>query len=337
VIGQVVARRFEITGYLGRGGFGSVWSAFDHNLTRDCALKLFHPGIQVFQAFFEAQILVALQGPYILQVFDADSYMDVPYIATARALGSTEQRMNPFGVDPATAIRWIRDALVGLDVCHRRGLLHRDIKASNLFLESVERVQLGDFGVAAMLDENGQAPAHGDWRIRSPEMVNNGMGGVGSDIYSAGTTLYALLSGRYPFQDSQGFALAEAIRTGTCPKIEDLAPHLPTRLVAAVRTAMSVDPAARFASAEEMAAELSRVPTLVVHWSGVTPHPGHVKCWQGSRSSRKGGFTVCVEDSTPPVITTTRIPSGKKIRALCGVVVPARLEVELRKVFRQLN
>src|SRR5262245_54933695 len=114
------ANRYERSRELGRGGYGVVWLATDHHLERSVALKLFGRNQNVF-AYREAQFLTALESPHVLRVFNADSYQDIPYMATEVApLGSAEDRIgaNP-GVPADVAIRWIRHLLVGLGLCHR--------------------------------------------------------------------------------------------------------------------------------------------------------------------------------------------------------------------------
>lgn len=88
------ARRYQPLDVLGQGGFGVVWRAFDQNLNREVALKLFIQGVPVFQAYYEAQLLTALESPHILRVFDATTYQDIPHITTAVApLRSAENQM----------------------------------------------------------------------------------------------------------------------------------------------------------------------------------------------------------------------------------------------------
>jgi serine/threonine-protein kinase len=337
VIGDIVAHRFEVRDYLGGGAFGSVWATYDHNLRRECALKVFHPGVQVFQALFEAQILVALQGKYILLVYDADSYMDVPYIAMERVLGSTQDRMGPFGVDAATAIRWVRDGLTGLEVSHGRGLLHRDIKPANLLLQNESRVQLGDFGVASLLDANGEAPPHGDPLVRAPEMITHGVADIRSDIYSMGATLYSLLTGGSPFRGLEPEARDQAIVGGTCEPIEDASPQTPRLLVRCVRKAMNLDPGERYQTAEQMSLALSGVPTVTVAWSRIEPHDGHFACWEGRRTRGAGGFAVCIEAGKRMEVTTRRRPSGNRMNDHCLSVRGRRLPAVLRRIFRSIS
>src|SRR5205823_6348398 len=129
-----------------------------------------------------------------------DRYQDIPFIVTHVAeAGSAEAAAKGLGVTPATAITWVRDLLIGLDVCHAAGLLHRDVKISNIFLRSSEEALLGDFGLVAEMNSDGTAEAHGFWSIRAPECLATNRASVRSDIYSAGLASYQLLTGFDPF------------------------------------------------------------------------------------------------------------------------------------------
>src|SRR5438105_1761094 len=131
------AQRYEIGTPLGSGAFGSVFRAFDYNRQTDVALKLLREGAGLDLAVFEASMLQALDGPFILPVHDAGEYQDVPYLATKIAAGgSVQSRILPYGIRPDIAIQWIGEVLLGLDVCHVHRILHRDVKPSNIFLGS---------------------------------------------------------------------------------------------------------------------------------------------------------------------------------------------------------
>lgn len=333
---HLFAGRYEPLHVLGRGGFGTVWLAHDHNLNREVALKLFQPGSDVIHAYYEAQLLTALESPHILQVLNADVYQDVPYLATrVAALRSAEDQMGPQGVRPDLAVRWTRDMLVGLHACHGRGLIHRDVKPSNLFLQNEDLGLVGDLGVAHPVDATGSVPAHGDPRIRSPEMMTSGKGDLRSDVYSAGVTLYALLAGRYPFEGAPS-DLQKAIVSGECPSLRDLAPHLPRRLADRVKKAMALNPVDRFESAEAMANALVTPSPFKRVWERIPAHSGHYCCWEEVRT-RGTRLQVCVVAGASPRFTIeTRRSSGAqtRLRDYCRLASnESALRVTLRDIF----
>ncbi len=246
------ANRYEQKDLLGRGYFSKVWRAHDKNLGIDVALKLLKNGTQIDDATYEAKKLMLLRGPHILQVLNADKYQDIPFIVTYIAkAGSAESKANGLGVAPAQAIGWVRDMLIGLDVCHSAGLLHRDVKASNIFLESWDEALLGDFGLVAQMDGRGTAEAHGLWSIRARRCYTANRASVRSDIYSSGLALYTLLTGADPFWRATEAETIAAVKTRDYQRIRDVAPHTPRVLAMRIERAMADDPNDRYATADE--------------------------------------------------------------------------------------
>jgi eukaryotic-like serine/threonine-protein kinase len=301
-----------------------VYQAHDENLGRDVALKLFREPGAVQQAVYEARLLTALEGPHVLRVLNADIYQDVPFTATEVApLRSVEDHVRGTGTSAATAIRWTRHLLLGLESCHRLNLMHRDVKPSNLFLQDLHLAKLGDFGVAHIGDEYGAVPAGGDYRVRAPEMWSTDTGTAQSDVYSAGVTLYYLLSGRYPVEGTPN-AIRDAVTTGNYADVRDVAPHVSLALAQRVRTAISVDPADRFGSAEEMHGSLGRLPAMQREWVRVTTHAGHVECWEGVGVGGAPSRRTCVipeADGASFTVETRRMTAtAPRVTSLCTTV-----------------
>jgi serine/threonine-protein kinase len=340
-IGTLFAQRYKILGQLGKGRYGTVWRASDEHMKgeRLVALKLLDPGTDPMQAYQEASVLVRLEAPHVLFVYDASTYLDVPYLSTKIAAnGSAQDQLDvsTAGVRPDVAVTWLRHMLVGLASVHERGLLHRDVKPSNLFLSPLDFGLLGDFGVTVPL-VHGQAPAEGDLLIRAPEMISTKVGSVASDIYSAGLTLYWLLAGSCPITGPSGSAIRRAIVTGSYPDIRDVAPHVKRSLADRVRKAMSVDPAARYASAAEMHTALAG--DLVGRiWHRVPPDAGHERCWREAGSGTT--HRVCVlarPDGRCEIETRRASGSGTRVLDHCHARVgKAQLASTLRGVFGRL-
>jgi serine/threonine protein kinase len=122
VIGTLFANRYRIQRQLGdEGASGIVWEAIDTHQDMTVALKAFHPGWPTIHAYGEAQLLTALEGEHVLRVYNADTYIDIPYIATRVAnQGSAEDylKRHRMGIRPDRVVSWIRQALVGLGSCH---------------------------------------------------------------------------------------------------------------------------------------------------------------------------------------------------------------------------
>lgn len=335
---RLFAGRYERQTVLGRGGYGVVWRAHDHNLGRDVALKLFARGSGITFPVREARVLTALESPHILRVFNADEYQDVPFLATEiAALRAADDQIAGIGVPPRLAVRWVRHLLVGLEFCHAQRLIHRDIKPANLFLQTEELAQLGDFGVAAIANPAGLVAAEGDFRIRAPEMYSTGAGTASSDLYSVGVTLFALLSGTYPFGGTP-LEIEQGAVHDNPPNIRDLAPHISLQLARRVRKSIAKDPADRYTTAREMHQALGQVTPRDRAWSPRATHPGHDRCWESSAGDGRQGLVVCVTATASGYDIETRRSSGarSRLRAFCGTAnTEPRLRVFLRDLFQR--
>jgi serine/threonine protein kinase len=296
VIGSLFADRYHITGALGNGSFGQVWRAVDTHQGMDVALKLLAPGSDVIHAYREASILTALEGDHVLRVYNADTYIDVPYLATRIApRGSADDAlaMQPLGLRPDRVVTWVRHMLVGLGTCQARGLAHRDIKPGNLFLDREDWALLGDFGIAHPVDAAGRVPVGGSPVTMAPEMYATGWGTFVSDIYSVGATAYRLLTGAWPFDAPTTALLAPLVVAGGFVRVRDRAPHLTRRLADRVERALALGPADRFADWRAMHLELGR-PRLVARvWEPHGPHPGHARCWRSIEPAGSPAYEVC--------------------------------------------
>lgn len=204
----IFATRYELIEQIGDGRFGEVWRAYDQHLKVELAVKLLKAGSDEVIAYREASMLMGLEGEHILRVMNADRFRDIPYIATRLAeAGSTEDQLQtawPAGVRFDRVVTWGRDALIGLSACHDHGLVHRDAKPANVFLDRHDRAALGDFGVAQEMGLDGKVAPGGDPQVRSPEMMKGGRGGERSDIYSIGVSLYDWSRGRGPMRIPTG-------------------------------------------------------------------------------------------------------------------------------------
>lgn len=329
---SVWAERYEILDELGRGGNGVVYRVRDRKLGRELALKLLSDGEEIL-AVREAHALTGLESPHVLRVFNAGVHNDVPFIATdVAALGSTEDQIKGgLGVAPALAVRWVRQALVGLDYCHRRNVLHRDLTPGNIFLNSPDHALLGDFGIAANLELDGTAAAAGNQRCRAPE----GFGGRlnrQSDLFSAGATLWRLLVGEWPYDAATEAELAGRMRAQRRPRLRDIAPHIHRSVAAVVERALDPDPNRRAASASDMARDLAQTRLHNRSWIRVKPGAGVDAAFQ----STEGGSSLMVEvrsDGSRSSIVTRHVGSGRRVTAGCLETNASRLRIELRKLF----
>lgn len=333
MVETIFAGRYRFIEQLGRGSNGPVWRCYDENLSKEIALKRFAPNMPNIVAYEEAGLLTRLASDHILKVSNADTYEDIPYIATDVAASTAEHELEEShrGLPPDTVLRWSRHLLVGLSVTHDFGLVHRDVKPANIFLDGHGRALLGDFGLAR-LDEGQGVPAGGTPRIRAPEMFDHGVGTLVSDLYSAGVSMYRLLTGAWPFETEA------QVLSGHFARLRTLAPNVPRRLADRVERALRRDAARRYSSAQAMNRDLGASGLLERIWYPIEPHEDHSRCWQ-ERRTRGTGTALCVIASGPSYVLDVRRDTATRprITALCtSGVRPSELPKRLAATFDEL-
>lgn len=279
-VGSIFDEQYELLEPLGTGDFGEVWRALDLRLNRDVALKVLKDADED-AAWAEAQRLVELDSPHILPIYSAGLAIDVPYLVTEYVPGGTVADL--IGNGPLTARRAVaitRAVLRGLELSHRRRILHRDVKPANIFIAANGDAQLGDFGIAAIMDADDSAKGHGDADVRAPETYKGARATATSDVYSAGVTLWAMLAGHLPieFDPMVGFALHKAALLKGVPAIRDVAPGVSRTLAKVVRIACAVSVKDRYTTVAEFDAALGKIKQLSADVTPLPAHPGHRDC-----------------------------------------------------------
>lgn len=344
---DLFAGRYLIEARLGDGAYGEVWRAKDQHRDQVVALKILSSA-QPDDAWQEARRLTELESPNILRVSNADLAIDVPYIASALATqGTAADEMKPLGVAPARAVHLIRGTLRGLQLCHDRRILHRDVKPANIFIGATGDAQLGDFGCAALMAPDDTGNPHGDPDIRALEVLKGGSCTRSSDVYSAGVSLYAMLTGALPFSlkalgDFK--ALRHAVTDGM-PDVRDVAPHVSLGLAKVVRKATQRKPADRYGTAAEFSAALSRHAAAHADIRRVEPsaalhldHAGHDRCWAVVRRRDDQVIYVCVNPSGRRFDVLVRRSNGRRMNALCrSGLTSSATTVHLRSLFGTLR
>lgn len=259
---------YRVVRRLGRGGMGEVYLAEDPRLDRRVALKLLPPWLAAddlarrrFTA--EARAASSLDHPCITTIYEIDETPEGRvYIAMAYYEGETlAERIarGPLPVDEAVTLG--RQIASGLAAAHQVGIVHRDVKPSNVALAADGAAKLLDFGVAKVrgsrLTRDGAVP--GTAAYMSPEQTRGEPCGPRSDLWSLGVVLHEMLTGERPFRAEAGQALVYAIRNDEPPALRDLRPGAPADLDALLARLLSRDPDDRPASAHAVAEELGDI------------------------------------------------------------------------------
>jgi serine/threonine protein kinase len=266
VVGEVIADRYELEELVGSCGMSSVYRARDRMLERNVALKVLHEQFGVDPDYVErfrreARSVAQLAHPNVVTVIDRGEDGGRQFIVFELVDGeSLKSLVTREGALP------IRRALeLGLQIAsalafaHQQGLVHRDVKPQNVLLDSAGRAKVTDFGIARSLTVQGLTQTGtvlGTSDYIAPEQAQGEAVDERTDVYSLGIVLYELLTGDVPFRGENFVAVAMQHVHQAPPAVIDRRPDVPLRLDAAVQRALAKDPAERFASMDELVAEL---------------------------------------------------------------------------------
>ncbi len=245
---------------IGHGDMGVVYRAEELALERRVALKLIlpeHSGQERFRERFqrEAAVAAAIDHPNVIPIFDAGDEGGVLYI-TMRLVDGTDLRALIAGegrIEPLRAARIVRQVAAALDAAHARGMIHRDVKPSNVLLGREDHVYLSDFGLAKRVASVAELTRHGSMVARAeyvaPEQILNQRVDARADIYALGCLLFEALTGETPFARWSGGPEALAHLEAPRPSAVALCPDLPPEFDDVLQRAMAIEPGDRYPSA----------------------------------------------------------------------------------------
>jgi serine/threonine protein kinase len=273
---------YEVLEVVGRGGMGVVFRAHDDKLHRVVALKALAPQLATSSAarqrfVREARAAAAVTHDHIIDIHAVEDAGPVPYLVMQFIDGPTlQKKLERTGQLPLKEILRIGLQIAeGLAAAHRQGLVHRDIKPANILLENgVERVKITDFGLARAADDASLTQSGvvaGTPMYMSPEQAYGLAVDFRSDLFSLGSVLYAMCTGRPPFRAASPMAVLKRVCEETPRPIREINPELPPWLGDLLTRLHAKAPAGRFASAREVADLLARHLAELQH--GVTPSP----------------------------------------------------------------
>ena len=260
---------YEIVEVIGSGGMGIVLKGYQRELNRYVAVKVLAPHLATSAAARrrferEAQATAAVVHPHVMAIHAVATNARLPYLVMPLvACESLQQRLDRHGPLPLTDILRIgTQAASGLAAAHAQGLVHRDIKPANILLEkSVNRAMLTDFGLARAVDDatlTQSGMIAGTPMYMSPEQAGGEPIDLRSDLFSLGSVLYAMCTGRPPFRAETTFGILRRIRESEPRAIREVNPDIPEWFERVVRNLLSKSPDDRLDSASALSTLLEQ-------------------------------------------------------------------------------
>jgi WD40 repeat protein len=260
--------RYEIKDQLGRGGFASVFRAYDPRFKRDVAVKVLPRELLLddpqFRARFEreAETIAALEHPAIVPVYDFGEEDGQPYLVMRlMAGGSLAERLAQGALPVAEAARILHRIGSALDRAHEHGIIHRDLKPGNILFDQYGEAYLADFGIVRLTQSGGTLTGTdamvGTPAYMSPEQIQGKQLDGRSDIYALGIIVFEMLTGKKPYEaDTPAMMLVKQI-TEPMPLVLDVKPDLPSGCEYVIYRATAKEAENRFDKAGEMADTLA--------------------------------------------------------------------------------
>jgi serine/threonine-protein kinase len=264
--------QYKVVEHIGRGGMADVWSARDNRLNRTVAIKTIARDLAADTdpvALFirEAKTIAALEHPHILPIYDFGEFEGQLYIVMRFVTGGSLDGMISSGpLSISEALRIGRAVASALDYAHASGVIHLDIKPSNILLDSNQSPYLADFGLAAATDPEGRAanPGYGTLLYMAPEQLTEQELDYKADIYSFTILMFHMLTGELPFDATTSLALKQLQSQEDLPKLDTIRPNLPEGLTPVLRRGTALNPRMRpdslLALIDEMEAILAPQP-----------------------------------------------------------------------------
>jgi hypothetical protein len=295
---------YDVIEPIGRGGMGIVLKAFDPSLHRVVAIKVLAPELAVNASarrrfIREARAAASVVHDHVVTIHAVAEARGLPYLVMAYVKGmSLQERIDRTG--PMASMEILRIGMQtaqGLAAAHAQGLVHRDVKPSNILLENgIERVKLTDFGLARAIDDASLTQSGvvaGTPQYMSPEQARGDSVDHRTDLFSLGSVLYAMCTGRPPFRAEATLAVLRRVSDDTPRPVREVNPDIPEYLAEIVARLHAKDRTDRFQSAGEVAERLAR--HLAGHQGGPLASPARIE----------------TREEVPPAKTTARRSTGR--------------------------
>ena len=314
---------YEIAGVIGCGGMGVVLKGFDASLNRFVAIKVLAPHLASSGAARrrfarEAKAAAAVVHDNVVAIHGVAESNGMPYLVMPYIRGESLQKRldkrGPFAV--AEILRVGMQVASGLAAAHAQGLVHRDIKPANILLEDgVERLRITDFGLARAADDASLTHSGviaGTPQYMSPEQARGEVIDGRSDLFSLGSVLYALCTGRPPFRAETAYGVLHRLWQTDPRPIRDVNPDIPDWLAGVVITLLQNSPNDRFDSAEVVARLMEQ---CLAHAQQPDQVPLPEAAQLVAQAARLSQFAASDADSgEPPELRNATVPHRLRAR-----------------------
>ena len=263
---KILANRYRLTEQIGMGGMAIVYRAVDLRTGHNVAVKVLRPEYNEDSEFIgrfqrEAEAASKMTHHNIVNLLDVGMDGDNRYLVMEYVQGKTLKSViqERGKLNPALAGQIAIRILSALEHAHRNGIVHRDIKPQNILVHADGHIKVADFGIARIANSSTLTRGDnvmGSVHYFSPEQARGEGANATSDIYSTGIVLYEMLTGRVPYDGDNPVAVAMQHLHATPVPIQNLAPDVPPALVRVCMKAIEKNPALRYQTARDMAADI---------------------------------------------------------------------------------
>ena len=298
LVGRVLGN-YRVVALIGAGGMGEVYRAHDERLDRDVALKILPAAfcddegkLRRFEQ--EARALAALNDPNLLAIFDVGAQEGTPYIVSELLEGMTlRQRLLTGPLPVQRAIDFAMQIARGLMAAHEKRIVHRDLKPENIFVTNDGRIKILDFGVAKLAQPEARESSGetvtllttsgvvlGTVGYMSPEQVRGQAVDHRSDIFSFGSILFEMLSGKRAFQGPTTADTISSVLKEEPPDIGEVNANVPPATAHILRHCLEKRPEERFQSTRDLLFDLSTLSTAATtRRMAAQPEAGRKYLW----------------------------------------------------------